>query len=169
MQVFEDIGLERVLQFATNAHQGQKRKYSDEDYISHPIEVAKMVHYRSSGSVTMTAAALLHDVLEDTKVTHSELRLFLHKIFLSNSAEDVLAWVVELTDVYTHKDFPNYNRKERKRLEALRLFYVSNQAKEIKLADIEHNSESIEKHDPKFAKVFLEEKKQLLVHLVKRL
>ena len=84
MQIFEDIGLSRVLQFATKAHEGQKRKYSDEDYISHPIEVAKMVHYRSSGSVTMTAAALLHDVLEDTKVTHSELRLFLHKIFLSN-------------------------------------------------------------------------------------
>ena len=162
--MFKDRRLKKVLQFATDAHQGQKRKYSDEDYISHPIEVAKMVYYRSN-SVAMTAAALLHDVLEDTKVTHSELRLFLHKIFLSNSAEDVLAWVVELTDVYTHKDFPNYNRKERKRLEALRLFYVSDQAKEIKLADIEHNSESIEKHDPKFAKVFLEEKRQLLEYL----
>ena len=69
--MFKDRRLKKVLQFATDAHQGQKRKYSDEDYISHPIEVAKMVHYRSSGSVTMTAAALLHDVLEDTKVTHS--------------------------------------------------------------------------------------------------
>ena len=163
--MFKDRRLKKVLQFATDAHQGQKRKYSDEDYISHPIEVAKMVHYRSSGSVTMTAAALLHDVLEDTKVTHSELRLFLHTVFSVEIAEKVLSLVVELTDVYTHKDFPNYNRKERKRLEALRLFYVSNQAKEIKLADIEHNSESIEKHDPKFAKVFLEEKRQLLEYL----
>ena len=163
--MFKDRRLKKVLQFATDAHQGQKRKYSDEDYISHPIEVAKMVNYRSDNNIEMTAAALLHDVLEDTKITHSELRLFLHKIFLSNSAEDVLAWVVELTDVYTHKDFPNYNRKMRKQLEALRLFYVSNQAKEIKLDDIEHNSESIEKHDPKFAKVFLEEKRQLLEYL----
>ena len=163
--MFKDRRLKKVLQFATDAHQGQKRKYSDEDYISHPIEVAKMVHYRSSGSVTMTAAALLHDVLEDTKVTHSELRMFLHTVFSVEVAEKVLSLVVELTDVYTHKDFPNYNRKERKRLEALRLFYVSDQAKEIKLADIEHNSESIEKHDPKFAKVFLEEKRQLLEYL----
>ena len=165
MQIFEDVGLKKVLQFATDAHQGQKRKYSDEDYISHPIEVAKMVHYRSSGSVTMTAAALLHDVLEDTKVTHSELRLFLHKVFSVETAEKVLSLVVELTDVYTHEDFPDMNRKLRKQFEALRLFYASNQAKEIKLADIEHNSESIEKHDPKFAKVFLEEKKQLLEYL----
>tara|TARA_Y100000114_G_scaffold87790_1_gene81161 strand:- start:86 stop:586 length:501 start_codon:yes stop_codon:yes gene_type:complete len=166
MQIFENVGLERVLQFATNAHQGQKRKYSDEDYITHPIEVAKRVNYKH-GSELMTAAALLHDVLEDTKVTHSELRMFLHTVFSVEVAEKVLSLVVELTDVYTHKDFPNYNRKMRKQLEALRLFYVSNQAKKIKLADIEHNSESIEKHDPKFAKVFLEEKKQLLEYLEK--
>ena len=31
--------------------------------------------------------------------------------------------------------------------------------------DIEHNSESIMEHDPKFAKVFLEEKKLLLLNL----
>ena len=165
MPIFEDIGLSRVLQFATKAHEGQKRKYSDEDYISHPIEVAKMVNHRSDNNIQMTAAALLHDVLEDTKVTHSELRLFLHNVFSVEAAEKVLSLVVELTDVYTHKDFPHMNRKSRKQFEALRLFYVSNQAKEIKLADIEHNSESIEKHDPKFAKVFLEEKKQLLEYL----
>ena len=163
--MFKDRRLKKVLQFATDAHQGQKRKYSDADYISHPIEVAKMVHYRSDGSIRMTAAALLHDVLEDTKVTHSELRLFLHKVFSVETAEKILSIVVELTDVYTHEDFPDMNRKLRKQFEALRLFYASNQAKEIKLADIEHNSESIEKHDPKFAKVFLEEKKQLLEYL----
>ena len=165
MQIFEDVGLKKVLQFATDAHQGQKRKYSDADYISHPIEVAKMVHYRSDGSIRMTAAALLHDVLEDTKVTHSELRLFLHKVFSVETTEKILSIVVELTDVYTHEDFPDMNRKLRKQFEALRLFYASNQAKEIKLADIEHNSESIEKHDPKFAKVFLKEKKQILEYL----
>ena len=165
MQIFEDIGLARVLQFATKAHEGQKRKYSDEDYISHPIEVAKIVYHRSDNNIEMTAAALLHDVLEDTKITHSELRLFLHNVFSVEAAEKVLSLVVELTDVYTHEDFPHMNRKSRKQFEALRLFYASNQAKEIKLADIEHNSESIEKHDPKFAKVFLEEKKQLLEYL----
>ena len=105
--------LDKAYNFAVNAHKSQKRASGD-PYSVHPIEVAKRVNFKH-GSEAMTAAALLHDVLEDTKVTHSELRLFLHNTFLSNSAEDVLAWVVELTDVYTHKDFPNYNRKERKR------------------------------------------------------
>ena len=80
-------------------------------------------------------------------------------------AEKILSLVVELTDVYTKENFPDYNRKERKSLEALRLAYVSDEAKKIKLVDIEHNSESILKHDPKFSKVFLEEKKHLLKYL----
>ena len=50
-------------------------------------------------------------------------------------------------------------------MEALRLAYVSKRAKQIKKIDIEHNSESIEEHDPKFAKVFLEEKRELMKYL----
>ena len=70
-----------------------------------------------------------------------------------------------MTDVYTHKDFPEVNRKSRKGFEALRLAYVSDDAKKVKLVDIEHNSESILKEDPKFAKVFLQEKEELLKYL----
>jgi len=163
-ELFINQPLTRILKFATKAHQGQKRKYSNEDYITHPIEVAKRVNYKH-GSESMTAAALLHDVLEDTKVTHSEMRTFLHTVYSVEIAEKVLSLVVELTDVFTTESFPTTNRKSRKGLEALRLFYVSNDAKKIKLVDIEHNSESILKEDPKFAKVFLEEKKELLKYL----
>jgi hypothetical protein len=80
-------------------------------------------------------------------------------------AEDVLSLVVELTDVYTKESFPDLNRKGRKTLEAMRLARVSSRAKRIKVADIEHNSKSIEMYDPKFAKVFLEEKKELLKYM----
>ena len=155
------IKYENVLDFATAAHAGQKRKYSDQDYITHPIEVARIVK-EQDGDDNMIYAALLHDVLEDTSVTHAELRTVLHNILSIQSAEDVLSLVVELTDVYTKEDFPRMNRKLRKEFEALRLAYVSGRAKAIKRADIEHNSESIMEHDPKFAKVFLEEKKNLL-------
>tara|TARA_B100001093_G_scaffold48995_2_gene41621 strand:- start:4534 stop:5040 length:507 start_codon:yes stop_codon:yes gene_type:complete len=161
---FINQSLTRILKFATGAHEGQKRKYSDEDYITHPIEVAKRVNHKHVDE-QMTAAALLHDVLEDTKVTHLEMRTFLHTVYSVEMAERVLSLVVELTDVFTHEDFPNMNRKSRKGLEALRLYYVSDDAKKIKLVDIEHNSESILKKDPKFAKVFLEEKKELLKYL----
>ncbi len=158
------ITYERVLNFASVAHQGQKRKYTNEDYITHPIAVAKLVHERYEDD-NMTSAALLHDVLEDTLVTHSELRAFLHKVFSVESAEDILSLVVELTDVYTKEAFPHYNRKQRKDFEALRLAYASLRAKQIKKADIQHNSESILEHDPKFAKVFLAEKDHLMSYM----
>ena len=161
MRLFEDKSLKKVESFAVDAHKGQKRKYSNKAYITHPIEVAIRVEDRFNNNA-MTAAALLHDVLEDTKVTHSELRVFLHNVFSVEIAEKILSLVVELTDVFTKENFPDNNRMQRKSLEALRLAYVSLEAKKIKLVDIEHNSESILEHDPKFAKVFLEEKKQLL-------
>ena len=133
------LGYEKVKKFATDAHQGQKRKYTDEDYITHPVAVANLVHARYEDD-NMTCAALLHDVLEDTTVTHSELRAFLHKTFSVESAEDILSLVVDLTDVYTKEAFPDYNRKQRKTVEGLRLAYASKRAKQIKKADIEHNS-----------------------------
>ena len=152
----------KVLQFATQAHKDQKRKYTGEDYITHPIEVARMVIGSQGGDMNMVLAALLHDVLEDTAVTHESLRKFLHGTLCIEDAEDVLALVVELTDVYTTDFFPKLNRKYRKQFEAERLSIASDRAKAIKRADISHNSESINEHDPKFAKVFLAEKEILL-------
>ena len=160
-KIFFPSNYVKVLKFAVEAHKGQKRKYTDEDYISHPITVANLVD-DYGGDGYMMFAALLHDVLEDTKVTHEELRVFLHEVFMVDVAEDILKLVVELTDVFTKESFPNMNRKLRKDHEARRLSWISDRAKLIKKADIDHNSESIEKHDPKFAKVFLEEKKNLL-------
>ena len=155
------IGYEKILEIATAAHAGQKRKYTNDDYIIHPIAVAKLVQAQG-GDDNMVYAALLHDVLEDTSITHAELRTILHSTISIESAEDVLSLVVELTDVFTKEAFPDYNRHSRKQFESLRLAYVSDRAKAIKRADIEHNSESILDHDPKFAKVFLKEKKDLL-------
>ena len=66
---------EKAYYFAYNAHKGQKRK-SGEDYILHPISVAKIL--LSFGMDCQSViAALLHDVVEDTPVTSDEVkRLF---------------------------------------------------------------------------------------------
>ena len=96
---FINQSLTRILKFATGAHEGQKRKYSDEDYITHPIEVAKRVNHKHVDE-QMTAAALLHDVLEDTKVTHLEMRTFLHTVYSVEMAERVLSLVVLSTILY---------------------------------------------------------------------
>ena len=67
------MDLDRVLQFATQAHAGQKRKYTGDDYIVHPVAVAQIVR-DFGGSVDQQAAALLHDVVEDTDVTIDQVR-----------------------------------------------------------------------------------------------
>ena len=153
-----------VLDFATKAHGTQLRKYTNDPYIIHPIAVAKMVK-DMGGDDNMVYAALLHDVLEDTDVTHSQLRTFLFQNFDVADATDILSLVVDLTDVFTKDSFPQQNRKLRKTNEAKRLGVVSDRAKLIKVADIKHNSESITMYDPKFAKVFLAEKDVLLQYL----
>ncbi len=56
----------RTFEFAKNAHAGQKRK-SGEDYIVHPA-AATVILGQIFPDVKALAAALLHDVPEDTKV-----------------------------------------------------------------------------------------------------
>ena len=61
---------------AVGAHNGQRRK-SGEAYIFHPISVAKIVAKEIGLDATSIAAALLHDVVEDTDITLNDLeRLF---------------------------------------------------------------------------------------------
>ena len=152
---------DKVLAFATEAHSGQKRKYSNEDYITHPIAVAKIVE-ENGGTDSMIFAALLHDVIEDTDVTEVELLSFLHELPNTHVAIEVFEYVRDLTDIYTSENFPDWNRAKRKGLEAIRLGSTGNRVQTIKCADLFHNTLSITSHDPKFAKVYLAEKKVML-------
>ncbi|OGI25672.1 MAG: hypothetical protein A3J76_01725 [Candidatus Moranbacteria bacterium RBG_13_45_13] len=61
-----------AFEFAKNAHKGQKRK-SGEDYFEHSVQTAAILAEIGMRSKT-TAAALLHDVPEDTNVTLEEVR-----------------------------------------------------------------------------------------------
>lgn len=61
----------RACEFATQAHLGQFRKNGD-PYVTHPIEVANLVA-DLDGSLEMVIASLLHDTVEDTRVTAEEL------------------------------------------------------------------------------------------------
>ena len=57
-----------ALDTAVDAHKNQRRK-SGEPYILHPIAVAKIVADDIGLGAPSIAAALLHDVVEDTKYT----------------------------------------------------------------------------------------------------
>lgn len=64
--------LDAAYQLAAQAHDGQYRR-SGEPYISHPINVAKILVELGMDSQTV-AAALMHDVVEDTSITLDEIK-----------------------------------------------------------------------------------------------
>ena len=81
---------EQAITFATEAHAGAKRKGTGIPYIVHPIEAAAIASTMTTDE-EMLAAAVLHDVLEDTDTTPEELeRLFGARILklVQNETED---------------------------------------------------------------------------------
>jgi len=72
--------IRKALDVAVEAHKDQRRK-SGEAYIFHPIAVAKIVASEIGLGATSIAAALMHDVVEDTDVTVEDIeRMFNPKI-----------------------------------------------------------------------------------------
>jgi hypothetical protein len=65
--------VDRAIGFAARAHDGQKRKTGNVPYIAHPVAVA-MILQEMGCDETIIAAGLLHDTVEDTKVTLGEIR-----------------------------------------------------------------------------------------------
>ena len=62
----------RAKQFAERAHAGQVRKLNDEPFMNHPTNVASTL--KGAGfDETVVAAGYLHDVVEDTAVTITEI------------------------------------------------------------------------------------------------
>ena len=82
--------LDRAINFAVQAHEGQFRKGTQIPYILHPMEAAAIV-----GSMTtdeeIVAGAVLHDVVEDTETTIEDvINLFGEQIgsYVASESED---------------------------------------------------------------------------------
>jgi (p)ppGpp synthase/HD superfamily hydrolase len=138
----------RALDVAWKAHSGQRRKYTDEPYFTHPYVVAHIIAFHD-GPYWLQAAALLHDTVEDTSVTLDELA----RIFPPE--------VVAAVDYMTERPHPG-NRAARKAAECARLATGTADQQTLKLADLIDNTSSIVQFDPKFAVVYLAEKRALL-------
>ncbi|HEY0655647.1 MAG TPA: HD domain-containing protein [Chryseosolibacter sp.] len=158
--------VEKVKMFADEAHGDQMRKYANERYIVHPIRVMEIVR-EFSQEVPMLAAALLHDVLEDTSVSPEQLKYFLDSVMSQEDSERTFTLVKELTDVYIKANYPKLNRRTRRSKEAERLSSTSEDAQTIKYADIIDNVNDISTHDTDFALVYMRESKQLLAAMSK--
>ncbi len=142
--------VERARVFATAAHGaiGQVRKYTGEPYIVHPKAVAELVA-SVGGTPEMVAAAWLHDVVEDTPTPMAAI------------GESFGPSVALLVNWLTDEELPG-NRATRKAAALRRWANVHPDAKTIKLADLIDNTASILEHDPKFAPVYIAEKRALL-------
>jgi (p)ppGpp synthase/HD superfamily hydrolase len=151
-----DERLKKIRDYADQAHGDQTRKYSPEPYIVHPERVMKTCAYYTS-TLPVLAAALLHDVLEDTAVTEEEMGNFLETVMESDDVKKTLKLVVELTDVYTKKAYPQWNRDKRKQKEHERVKGISPDAQTVKYADIIDNCTEIVRHDTHFAPKYLKE------------
>jgi GTP diphosphokinase / guanosine-3',5'-bis(diphosphate) 3'-diphosphatase len=121
----------RALEFAAARHAQQRRKGpSAEPYVNHLIEVASLLASHGHGDdANLLAAAVLHDVLEDTATSEDELR--------AAFGDRVCALVEEVTD---DKTLALAERRDQI-LEHLKTAEPT--VKLIKLADLSSNVASI--------------------------
>lgn len=129
----------QAVEFATDAHKNQKRKNKQQDpYISHPLEVAKLIEdtYKATESkidYDVLAAAVLHDVVEDTEVCIQKVAAL-----FGNNVAGIVAQVT---------DNKSLSKVERKKLQRLRSSYMTTEACLIKMADKWSNCKDL-KEDP---------------------
>lgn len=142
MDTYESLN-EKAILFAKEAHKGQKRKYTDEDYIIHPLSVAD-----KCTSYTAKTVAVLHDTVEDTQITLTDIR----KEFGDLIAEYVW-WLTDETEG---------NRETRKLVQRVKLAKAPQLVRSVKKFDLIDNAKSIHKYDPDFWKVFKREARDLL-------
>jgi (p)ppGpp synthase/HD superfamily hydrolase len=154
--------LEVIKTFADRSHGTQVRKYTGDRYIVHPVRVMETVR-QYNDNISVLAAALLHDVLEDTAVTEGETAKALNEVLDPAEVTKCLQLVVELTDIFIKKDYPRLNRRSRKEKETDRLSAISAEAQTIKYADIIDNVTDIVKCDVDFARVYVREARKMLV------
>jgi guanosine-3',5'-bis(diphosphate) 3'-pyrophosphohydrolase len=124
----------RAYNFAENCHEGQYRN-SGEKYFVHPYNVAMILADLNMDDKTI-AAALLHDVLEDTEVTYETL--------VDKFGEEV----ANLVDGVTKLKKLKFKSKQESQAENLRKMVLA-MAKDIrviiiKLADRLHNMRTLE-------------------------
>lgn len=136
--------IERASAYATRAHAGQLRKYTNEPYITHPQRVADRVATLYGAKDHAVAAAWLHDVLEDCPD-------FAPGIFLSFPVA-VADLVRELT-----KSRPELNRKARKALDRAHIAEASYWARIIKAVDRIDNLDEMQGAASDFLEVYSRE------------
>lgn len=124
--VYVSPHLRRTDEFAAAAHRGQYRKTKPGapriEYIEHPRAVARLLHDEAGVTDMVTLqAALLHDTIEDTGVTHADL--------VREFGVDVADTVLELTNT------PGVPRDGKTAAQAAKARKMTARAAAVKTAD----------------------------------
>lgn len=151
----DDTVVARAHAFAAQAHRCQVRRYTGEPYVVHCQAVGTLLAAHGFAP-HVVAAGYLHDVIEDCGVAWTQIA--------DTFDSRIALLVLEVTDVSTRHDG---DRAARKAKDRAHLATASAEGQSIKLADLIDNTKSIVAHDPKFAVVYLQEKRALLEVLTK--
>ncbi len=143
-----------ALMFAIKAHGNQRRKYTGEPYITHPVAVAEIVE-TIDHTPDMIAAALLHDVVEDTDVTMDEL---------CNAFGPKIGMYVHYSSNVSEQG--DGNRTFRKKMDADHFALGPTESQTIKVADLISNADSIIKHDQKFFHTAFKHEKRYMLNVL---
>ena len=151
--------LQKAYLTAEKYHEGQLRK-SGEPYIIHPMAVGRILAELGMDEVTI-AGGLLHDVVEDTDYT------------LSDVESDFGADISKLVDGVTKLTNINYETKEEQQAENIRKMFLA-MSKDIrvliiKLADRLHNLRTISYQTPKKVREKCQETLDIYAPLAARL
>ncbi len=120
--------LEKAIRIAGRAHEGQKRKGADLPYVTHVFAVALLLAGRGFPE-DIIAAALVHDVLEDTDFPEDELRAQMGPS------------VMEIVDAVTNDEALPWEEKKMKYIRTVK--NGPEGAKAVAAADKIHNAESL--------------------------
>lgn len=160
---------------ASHAAVAQKRKYTGEPYHVHPFEVAEEVATIPGATVEMVIAALLHDVVEDTrkfvdekgnevKKTAEHLKRGGKLILIEGITLDLIeqvfgAEVRRIVAGLTDTAMPwDGNRKTRMAINREHAAEQEGDVQTVKLVDIKSNIRDIGRNDPDFAPTYFNEK-----------
>jgi len=130
--------IDLAYKFCEKHHKGQFRKGSNLPYASHPTAVAEILdRYGFSDPITQ-CTAILHDVVEDTKVITGEINerfgyQIANGVFVLSKntiSQDTVNYVNMISS-------QNFNKED---LYKLRLSFARRKVKRVKIADITHNT-----------------------------
>lgn len=160
----------RAMTLALSAHWVQKRKYTGNPYFDHLAEVvgilSSVIDGTTTGAQALLATAWLHDLREDCPGYSEE---DISKILDPHGQEpsEIERVLRGLRFLTAPPKAPGVTRAQRTLKYRKQMANAPHWVQTIKCADIISNSGSIVTHDPRFAKTYVKESRDMLDELSK--